>query len=137
MAASIQQRIVIISTITDPKYLFPGSIFGIFRDELALQKFSIARITSDPKQHFSQGIDGLTEPSEDAEFDAEMAGISFSEWIDRLTPVLMNRDQSLYDKEWKYQDEWFDKMVPTIPDSSNAVSYTCKDRPMPCKYRCY
>lgn len=42
-----------------------------------------------------EGIDGLTEPSEHAAFDAEI-DFSFSEWIDRLTPVQAFEKESTY-----------------------------------------
>jgi hypothetical protein len=129
-------------------------LWNFIRDELSLQRFSMAKISSDPKQYFIQGLDGVTKPSERAEFDAKTAGISFGEWIHRLAPMLMKGYHSAYDREWQYQgmwftvlsstisiltslDEWFDKMIPTSRDSPNAVCCTCEDKSRPSKYRCY
>ncbi|KAJ5173893.1 uncharacterized protein N7500_001824 [Penicillium coprophilum] len=90
--------------INDPiTSMYWQRLWDFFRDELSLQRFSMGKITSDPNKYLIQGPDELTKPSENAEFDAETAGTSFSEWIDSLTLVLINGYHHLYDREWIYQ----------------------------------
>lgn len=67
----------------------------------------MAKISCDNWQYLIRGLDGLTEPSESAEFDVEMAGISFSKWIDRLTPVISNRNKGPWDMQRDYQGKMF------------------------------
>ncbi|KAJ5962541.1 hypothetical protein N7501_007482 [Penicillium viridicatum] len=79
-------------------------LWEFFRDELSLLRFSMAKIACDNWQYLIRGLDGLTELSESAEFDVEMAGISFSKWIDRLTPVISTRNKGPWHIQRDYQE---------------------------------
>ena len=80
---------VILDDRTSTQSLLWKLLWDFFRDELSLQRFSMAKISCDHQQCLIRGLDDLTEPSDSAEFDVETAGISFSKWIDRLTPVIL------------------------------------------------
>lgn len=67
----------------------------------------MAKIACDNWQYLIRGLGSLTEPSENAEFDVEMAGISFGKWIDRLTPVISNRNKGPWDMQRDYQGKRF------------------------------
>lgn len=94
---------VILDDRTSTQSLLWKLLWDFFRDELSLQRFSMAKIACDHQQYWIRGLDDLTEPSEGAEFDVETAGISFSKWIDRLTPVILNRGKCLWDIQREYQ----------------------------------
>lgn len=94
---------VILDDSTSTQSLLWKLLWDFFRDELSLQRFSMAKIACDHQQYWIRGLDDLTEPSESAEFDVETAGISFSKWIDRLTPVELNRRKCLWDIQREYQ----------------------------------
>ncbi|OQD98492.1 hypothetical protein PENSOL_c009G04845 [Penicillium solitum] len=95
---------VILDDRTSTQSLLWKLLWDFFRDELSLQRFSMAKIACDHQQYWIRGLDDLTEPSEGAEFDVETAGISFSKWIDRLTPVILNRGKCLWDIQREYQE---------------------------------
>ncbi|KAJ5521349.1 hypothetical protein N7527_005464 [Penicillium freii] len=78
-----------------------------FRDELSLQRFSMTKTACDNWQYLIRALDGLTELRESAEFDVEMAGISFSKWIGRLTPVISNKNKGPWDMQRDYQGKGF------------------------------
>lgn len=85
----------------DKHALLWKNLWDFLRDELSLQRFAMAKIAFGVKQILIQGPegpDGSPKPSEHAAFDAEMAGISFSEWINRLTPVSSNTSST----SWKH-----------------------------------
>ncbi|OQE05033.1 hypothetical protein PENVUL_c027G09919 [Penicillium vulpinum] len=62
-------------------------IWDFFRDELSLQRLSMSKISCDPRPCWISGLGNSSKPRETAEFDAKTAGISFNEWIGRLTPA--------------------------------------------------
>lgn len=62
-------------------------LWDSFGEELSLQRYSIGKVSCGSDAISIKNIDDLTEPTEYAEFNAETDGLSFREWIKRLSPV--------------------------------------------------
>lgn len=75
------------TTPMDHEDILWKSVWNFFGENLSLQRFSMTKIADGTRQISIQSTDGLIEPSDNAIFDAETAGISFHQWIDQFTPM--------------------------------------------------
>ncbi|OQD62292.1 hypothetical protein PENPOL_c013G04103 [Penicillium polonicum] len=103
-------------------------LFGTFAEELSLQRCYIGKISCGTDDISIKAIDGRTKPSEYVTFDAAKNGLSFREWVNRLSPVLSSFAPSTFSSTYEDQGAWFDKMIPTISTSSNSVTCDCGDK---------
>ncbi|KAJ5539449.1 hypothetical protein N7513_007781 [Penicillium frequentans] len=78
-------------------------IWDFFGENLSLQRFSMAKVADGTRQISIQRTDGLIKPSENATFDAEIAGMSFHQWIDQFTPMHLLDSPS--PTIWPYNDQ--------------------------------
>ncbi|KAJ5769686.1 hypothetical protein N7520_004245 [Penicillium odoratum] len=98
-------------TPSSPPYIPPPdhedslwkSVWNFFGENLSLQRFSMTKVADRTCQISIQRTDGLIEPSDNAIFDAETAGMSFHQWIDQFTPMHLRYSPS--PTRWPYHDQ--------------------------------
>ncbi|KAJ5628471.1 hypothetical protein N7490_010699 [Penicillium lividum] len=79
------------------------SVWNFFGENLSLQRFSMTKVADRTCQISIQRTDGLIEPSDNAIFDAETAGMLFHQWIDQFTPMHLRDSPS--PTKWPYHDQ--------------------------------
>ncbi|KAJ5956132.1 hypothetical protein N7501_010411 [Penicillium viridicatum] len=78
-------------------------LFNTFAEELSLQRCYIGKISCGTDDISIKAIDGRTKPSEYATFDAAKNGLSFREWVNRLSPVLSSFAPSTFSSTYEDQ----------------------------------
>lgn len=90
-------------------------LWDFLRDELSLQRSSMDRLAHKIDQISIEKADGPIELSEGAVFDAEMTGVSYHQWFDRLRPMISpGRNITC---EWTLENRSKCLVSATFPDS--------------------
>ncbi|KAJ5515745.1 hypothetical protein N7527_007305 [Penicillium freii] len=91
-------------------------LFDTFAEELSLQRCYIGKISCGTDDISIKAIDGRTKPSEYATFDAAKNGLSFREWVNRLSPVLSSFAPSTFSSTYEDQED-------RKEDTANLVTF--------------